>query len=116
MAVTVDISDDFLFFDNFESVTVTLKRTSNLSATIANALRGALSRSELNALGVMLPETVATWFIPYDQLIEDQSGQEMREGDTIAPSGESWHVKSVKVVGAGGSISGWNCICYKAAA
>lgn len=114
MAVTLDISDDYAIFDNPESVTVTLKRASgNDTATVDNALRGALSRDQVLALGGSLMADHCTWFIPNDQLISGGASRVIKPKDTIAPSGEVWTVSDAKMVAAGGSKSGWQCWCVK---
>lgn len=114
MAVTLDISADYAIFDNVESVTVSMKRASGTKTkVVASALRGALSRNELLALGGALLSDHCTWFIPHAELIDGDPTRVIKPKDTIAPSGEVWTVVDVKLVAIGSSKSGWQCACVK---
>ena len=92
--MTLNVDNDYLIFDNTESVTVTRERTDgDDSVTVDNALRRAISRAELSAAGVRITGRELVWNIPKTQLGDG----DIAEGDTITDTeGVVFHVKSLQ--------------------
>ena len=111
MAV-LDISGHYAAFHNQETVTVTFKRAAgDTPATVQSAQRGRIfSRSEARRLGAALMTDSLSFFIPRDELIDDQAAETMEPGDTITDASASvYRVLSVSEIALGQHVSGYRC-------
>lgn len=88
MALRDAIIDDYLIFDNLEAVSfVTVANSGDTTASIANALRRAMSYKELAASGGQYTGKDLVWWIPYTLL---QSAK--TKDRVIDAAGVSWVV------------------------
>lgn len=107
--MAIDITDDYAIFDNTESLTLILKRNAgDTSVTVANGLRGRLSRSELTSLGAYLNGDELSFFLPGDQV---GSSNTIYSGDTVTDGASAvYTITSTSRSELGTSLSGWRCI------
>ncbi len=109
MTTTLDVSQDFLNFDNTEEVTVSLIRTTGTTArTVDNGLRRGTTLNDSQIAGVQLGSNSRVWNIPNEQLT---SGDEIVAGDTITDEDSVvWKVKGVSFLTF---ETRWRCVCTK---
>lgn len=111
--MALDITNDYLIFDNTEAITLTLKRNAgNLTVTASNALRGRVPiRTEPTRFSGALATDTLSFFIPHDQIVEDRAGESPEVGDTITDgSSNVYTIESASQVAMATSVSGWRCI------
>lgn len=112
MAYTIDVSNDYTFFDNPESVTIALKRSAGTTTlTTRTVFRRQLSRDDVQAGDAHLRSDVMVFHVPETELFE-VSQYDMREGDEITDAAiVGWIVKSAQHQSR---ATRWRCICRKA--
>ena len=109
MANTIDVTTDYLIFDNTEAVTVTLKRAAGDTArSVTSALQRAVTRNDSQTAGVQIGSDSTVWHIANDELT---SGDAIKEGDTITDAASV--VWTVKGVSFGTFETRWRCVCVK---
>jgi len=111
--MAIDITDDYLIFDNSEAVTLTMSRKpSDKTATLSNALRGrvpSLNEPRRFAGGLMTGKL--TFFLPADQITEDQAAESPQPGDTITDgSSNVYTIETLSQISMSNSVSGYRCI------
>ena len=112
MTTTLNVTNAYLDWDNYEAVTVSLKRsTGTTSVSIARALRTAINRQEQQILGAMLTGQEVSWSVPNVLLTASpNTTAEMMEGDTITVGSEVWTVRIARKL-VWGTV--WRCTCVK---
>lgn len=109
MTTTLDVTKDYLNWDNTEAVTVSLIRTTGTTArTIANALRRAINRTDSQVAGVQIGAESTAWNIAVDQMT---TGDEIKEGDTVTDADSV--VWTVKIVALLTFKTRWRVVCTK---
>ena len=113
MAYTIDVSNDYTFFDNPESVTLLLKRNAGTTTlTTRTVFRRQLSRDDVQAGDAWLRSDVRVFHVPEKELFEVATQYDMREGDEITDADSvGWIVKSAQHQSR---ATRWRCICRKA--
>ena len=81
MTVDVDIAEDLLLLDNVQSVTLTLKRTTDVTVTIDHANNGLLKKSKDQQYGT--EGNLYSWTIPDVELNPSANGREIRPDDEL---------------------------------
>ncbi len=90
--MNLNVDDDYLIFDNTESVTVTLKRSAgDEEVVVTKALRRALTREDRRTVATLKADST-TWHVAVTQLGATKT---LKNGDTITAGAEIWHVKAV---------------------
>jgi uncharacterized protein YerC len=110
MATTLDLSDDYQFFDNTESVNVEIRSISQ-TVRVDNALRRSLSKREQESLGGLLTNSSVVWEIPvaeFGDAYDIQEGDFIYELDPDRPL--TWSVVSASLATL---RTRWRCVCNK---
>lgn len=81
MTVDVNTAEDLLLMDNVQSVTLTLKRTTDVTVTIAHANNGPLAKSRDGQYGT--EANAYSWTIPDVELNPSSNGREIRPDDEL---------------------------------
>lgn len=111
MTYSYNATNDYLWWDNTEAVTVTL-RTAGVAddpVSVAVALREDVSRRLADSLGVQLRGDDLAWNIPAALM----SGKEIHPGDFITDAGSVVYTVNpggVQKIGVGGSVSHFLCL------
>jgi len=107
---TIDISNDYQYFDNIEAVTLTLERNAgDTTVAITKALRGAKSTAELSRMGARFATDSLTFFLPGNEV---GSSNNVEPGDTITDGASTpvvYTILDVSRVEAGSILSGYKC-------
>jgi len=105
---TIDISNDYTYFDNTEAVTLTLKRNSgNTTVSITKALRGPKGTTEPSRIGALFSSENLAFFLSGDEV---GSSNNVEAGDTITDaSANIYTIGDVVRIEAGSSLSGYQC-------
>lgn len=109
MVTTLDVTQDFLNWDNTEAVTVSLIRTTGTTArSIANGLRRAINRTDSQVAGIQIGSESTVWNIPVAQMT---TGDEIKEGDTVTDDDAIvWRIKIVALLTF---KTRWRLVCTK---
>lgn len=81
MTVDVDIAEDLLLLDNVQLVTLTLKRSTDVTVTINHANNGPLKKSKDQQYGT--EGNLYSWTIPDVELNPSANGREIRPDDEL---------------------------------
>ncbi|WP_013626599.1 hypothetical protein [Rubinisphaera brasiliensis] len=105
-----DYSDEYKWWDQTESVTLTLKTTDGDEVQcIERAKRTGVNNRETVFQGVSLYGTEQFWLIP-SALVDDN--RVVHEGDTITDEdGAVSTIQAVQLVRKGSSKSHYRCLC-----
>lgn len=108
MPTTLDLSADYLIFDNPEAVNVVLRSGSGTVA-VAHAIKRELRHRERSAFGELLSSNAVVWEIPQAELGD---GVEIHEGD---------YIEATEIVASGQWVvvrrdhatfkTRWRCFC-----
>lgn len=108
-----DYSNEYLFWDNTEAVTVTIKRPGTPATTniaIARAYREDLDHDTAKLFDIWSPQDAQVWNIPAALMGSD----ELRETDLITDaSSVVWTVKAAVLERVGTSAVSWRAVCHK---
>jgi hypothetical protein len=110
MPNVLDVSDDYLLWDNTESATVTIKRAgvANVARSVSRALRRGINGNDAQVAGVQIGSDSVVWNIAVAEL---ETGDEIEEGDTITDSSSVvWIVKAVSLFTW---RTRWRAVCTK---
>lgn len=120
--MAIDYSTEYLYWDNPEPVTVTIKSPDPLSPgspslyaiQVEIAFREDLDRESSMRLDVQSTEDITVWNIPSALLQRSSVRQELREGDTILDGeGVTWLVVRTTEMRIGSSRLHWVATCTK---
>lgn len=111
MPVTVDMSDNYLVWDNTEAVVVQLRRTANEDVNIAVAKGGSIRRRDETALLLVQDTAEKSWNVPNKLLNPANNGREIRREDRITDeAGVVWSAVVVSRIECG---CVWRCLCKR---
>ena len=107
--MTVDISTDYLSWDNTEAVEVIyhIDAREQPAVAVANALRIRPMSPNTFVGGVQLPAEQVDWWIPIAQLGSDIELD--TDGVVVDAEGLRYRLNTAERVSYGGSFSHWNC-------
>jgi hypothetical protein len=114
----IDISQDYLFYDNLEPVTYTFKNPSgsDVPVAVSAALRADLTRKEIEYSNGAYCGLDIVWFLP-DTLLRLQPGPndltpQPKPRDTVQdPAGTTWTVLESGLINLGSSRGEWRLVC-----
>lgn len=111
MPYTHSTADDYLYWDNTESVTLTTTRSSvESSESISIARRNSVGKQEAEFNGLLINSDSCVWCLPFALV----SGNEPTIGSQITDSSSTeWQVLSVNEQRLGSSVSHYHCVCRK---
>jgi hypothetical protein len=107
--VTLDYSDEYKWWDNTETVTVSFRRyAGDVQIDLSSALRQQLNRRHAAFASIDIEGDETVWVLP-EALLE---GEEPKKGDEIEDSDDvTYTIVSAVRRGIGASITHWECVC-----